>query len=619
MGHWDLALAITATGPEKNATISIRGRELLRAQAWHGSMARHASKSDGAFVHPRVGPTDFTTGVWSERGHRPVTLQGVPPCDERDQWYGLGFGAMPTVTHKPDAGGQGERRKQPINGSPYNYSRQSPHRTTTFPSCSLGCPARQALISLDTPDAAGRGGYISQDSRLKSLRPPPLFACKLRPTHAEPRPDLPTQSPHPPLPRRSMAYTSSLHLPKHLLLPNPRRTSRRPSSVSFVPAAAANTSGGVNGHAPEKPTPKPNGKKGVNGINGVNGKKAANGINGKKKGVNGHVNGHADRIHLSVSTGGGQDGSGLRVAFQGAPGAYSEFAAKTALPGCDTVPCRAFADALAAVERGGADRAILPVESTMEGTALRNYDLLLRHDLVVVQEINLFVHYCLLAMPGVRAAEVRRVISHPMALAHCGRALARLGVDREPVEDTAGAVEMLRSNRMLDTAAIASPRAADLYGLDVLAHGLQDESWNVTRFLLLSRPPSPVALPVDSDAKTSMVVAHRGGSMMVLLKVLSAFSSRNINLTKLEVINNEDGASAAAAAGAGGHPPVMILDTKARGAPTLRAFPHVLYVDCEGASHDPRVREAIQEIEKFAVFVRVLGCYAADSTVYDLQ
>ncbi|RLN15521.1 p-protein [Panicum miliaceum] len=360
-----------------------------------------------------------------------------------------------------------------------------------------------------------------------------------------------------------MAYTSSLHLPKHLLLPSPRRTRHRPSSsVSFVPAAAARANG-VNGHAPEKPPPPPNGKARINGVNGKKGVNGhVNGVNGKKG-----VNGHADRIHLSVSTGGGggaggQDGSGLRVAFQGAPGAYSEFAAKTALPGCDTLPCRAFADALAAVERGAADRAILPVESTMEGTALRNYDLLLRHGLVVAQEINLFVHYCLLAMPGVRAAEVRRVISHPMALAHCGRALARLGVDREPVEDTAGAVEMLRSNRMLDTAAIASPRAADLYGLDVLAHGLQDESWNVTRFLLLSRPPSPVSLPVDADAKTSMVVAHRGGSMMVLLKVLSAFSSRNINLTKLE---------------------------------------------------------AIQEIEKFAVFVRVLGCYAADSTVYDLQ
>ncbi|KAL6642801.1 hypothetical protein ACP70R_020982 [Stipagrostis hirtigluma subsp. patula] len=407
-----------------------------------------------------------------------------------------------------------------------------------------------------------------------------------------------------------MAYTSSLHLPKHLLLPSTRRNARS-SSSSFVPAAAARVNGHADGKAP------PNGKPQING-GGVNGKGKA--VNGQaKKGVNGHVNGHADRIHLSVSTGGGggaQDGSGLRVAFQGAPGAYSEFAAKTALPGCETVPCRAFADALAAVDRGAADRAILPVESTMEGTALRNYDLLLRHDLVVAQEINLFVHYCLLAMPGVRAAQVRRVISHPMALAHCGRALARLGVDREPVEDTAGAVEMLRSNRMLDTAAIASPRAADLYGLDVLAHGLQDESWNVTRFLLLSRPPSPVTLPVDADAKTSMVVAHRGGSMMVVLKVLSAFSSRNINLTKLEVINND---GAAASDGSGARPPVMILDTSARGAPTLRAFPHVLYVDCEGAAHDPRVREAIQEIEKFAVFVRVLGCYAADTTVYDLQ
>ncbi|TVU31950.1 hypothetical protein EJB05_23662, partial [Eragrostis curvula] len=418
-----------------------------------------------------------------------------------------------------------------------------------------------------------------------------------------------------------MACPSSLQLPKHLLLSRTRRhtpsssTSSSSRPPSFVPAAAkTNGAPRVNGHAKNAP---PNGKVRINGGGGgVNGK-AAPAVNGQgKKGVNGksppHVNGHgADRIHLSVSAGGGigaQDGSGLRVAYQGAPGAYSEFAAKTALPGCEPVPCRAFADALAAVERGAADRAILPVESTMEGTALRNYDLLLRHGLVVAQEVNLFVHYCLLAMPGVRAAQVRRVISHPMALAHCGRALAALGVDREPVEDTAGAVEMLRSNGC-STPPPSRPRAP-------LTCTASTCSRTASRTSRGTPPPSPVAaLPADADVKTSMVVAHRGGSMMVVLKVLSAFSSRNINLTKLEVINNEGGGDD----GTGARPPVMILDTSARGAPTLRAFPHVLYVDCEGAAHDPRVREAIQEIEKFAVFVRILGCYAADSTVYDLQ
>jgi prephenate dehydratase len=111
-----------------------------------------------------------------------------------------------------------------------------------------------------------------------------------------------------------------------------------------------------------------------------------------------------------------------------------------------------------------------------------------------------------------------------------------------------------------------------------------------------------------------MVVAHRGGSMAVVLKVLSAFSSRGINMSKLEIINNEGGGGAGEL-----RQPVMILDTGARGAPTLRSFPHVLYVDCEGAADDPLVREAIKEIEKFAVFVRVLGCYAADTNVYDLQ
>ncbi|KAF6160508.1 hypothetical protein GIB67_019277 [Kingdonia uniflora] len=296
----------------------------------------------------------------------------------------------------------------------------------------------------------------------------------------------------------------------------------------------------------------------------------------------------------------------LRVAYQGVPGAYSEFAAKTASPECTPIPCRAIGDAIKAVEVGQADLAVVPVESTMEGTALRNYDLLLQSDLPIVQEINLFVHYCLLAMPGVSKGELKRVISHPMALAHCGRALAQLGLDHEPVEDTAGAVELLRSNHMLDTAAIASSRAGLIYGLDVLAHGVQDESWNVTRFLILSK--NKLNVPnrdrFQFGVKTSMVVAHHTGSLSVLLKVLSSFSSRKMSLTKLEVKNSG--------------PSVSILDVE-KGRGSLKEFPCVLYVDFEGSIDDMEVKDAISEISEFPVFVRILGSYSADPNIYGLH
>nr|CAD1835445.1 unnamed protein product [Ananas comosus var. bracteatus] len=327
---------------------------------------------------------------------------------------------------------------------------------------------------------------------------------------------------------------------------------------------------------------------------GINGSAAAPGINGSAAASAPGIDGWAAEAAQMER---------LRVAFQGARGAYSEFAAKTAFPECETVPCRAFADAIAAVERGAADRAIVPVESTMEGTALRNYDLLLRHDLRIVREISLFVHYCLLAMPGVRPAELRRVISHPMALAHCGRALSLLGLRREPVEDTAGAVEMLRSRRLLDTAAIASPRAALLYGLDVLAHGLQDESWNVTRFLMLSKDDHHH----DHDH-------HRCDGSNNNNNNNNNKSSKKKKTSMAQHQPDQAGGDQLARRG---RRPVMILDVRGRG--SLRAFPHVLYVDCEGSAHDPNVRDAIDDISRFSVFVRILGSYAADPNIYDLH
>ncbi|MQL83599.1 hypothetical protein Taro_016100 [Colocasia esculenta] len=302
----------------------------------------------------------------------------------------------------------------------------------------------------------------------------------------------------------------------------------------------------------------------------------------------------------------GNGAAELRVAYQGVSGAYSELAARTALPGCATLPCPVLYDAVLAVKAGHADRAVLPVEGTTDACAVRNYDILLQNDLHIVQEVSLFVDYYLLAMPGVGKKGLRKVISHPMALEHCGRSLRRLGLDQEPVDDTAGAVKMLLARGMVDTAAIASPRAAALYGLDVLVRGLQDEAWNVTRFLVLSR--SPGQHKSGTAAKTSIVVAGRGGALAALLKVLSACSRRGISLRKLEVHNpgaHGDGMA------------VLVLDADGRG--TLRAFPHVLYVDLEGSVEDERVKDAMADISSFSELVRVLGCYTADPKIYDLR
>uniref|UniRef100_A0A0E0QV74 arogenate dehydratase n=1 Tax=Oryza rufipogon TaxID=4529 RepID=A0A0E0QV74_ORYRU len=174
----------------------------------------------------------------------------------------------------------------------------------------------------------------------------------------------------------------------------------------------------------------------------------------------------------------------LRVAYQGVPGAYSEAAAAKAYPSCDAIPCDQFEVAFQAVELWIADRAVLPVENSLGGSIHRNYDLLLRHRLHIVGEVQLPVHHCLLALPGVRRDLLTRVISHPQALAQCELTLNAMGLNvaREAFDDTAAAAEHVAAAGLRDTAAIASSRAAELYGLQVLADGIQDDAGNVTRF-----------------------------------------------------------------------------------------------------------------------------------------
>ncbi|KAL2507460.1 Arogenate dehydratase/prephenate dehydratase 6 [Forsythia ovata] len=287
-------------------------------------------------------------------------------------------------------------------------------------------------------------------------------------------------------------------------------------------------------------------------------------------------------------------GSQLRVAYQGVPGAYSEAAAGKAYPNCEPIPCDQFEVAFQAVEIWIADRAVLPVENSLGGSIHRNYDLLLRHRLHIVGEVQLPVHHCLLALPGVRMEHITRIISHPQALSQCENTITKMGLNasREAVDDTAGAAEYIATNNLRNTAAIASARAAELYGLQTLAKGIQDDSSNVTRFVILSR--EPIIPRIDRPFKTSIVFAQEKGTN-ILFKVLSSFAFRNINLTKIESRPHRN-------------QPIRVEDGGAK------QFEYLFYVDFEASMAEERAQNALAEVEEFTSFLRVLGSYPMDMT-----
>ncbi|KAJ7536826.1 hypothetical protein O6H91_12G083700 [Diphasiastrum complanatum] len=290
-------------------------------------------------------------------------------------------------------------------------------------------------------------------------------------------------------------------------------------------------------------------------------------------------------------------GSLLRVAYQGVPGAYSEMAASKAYPNCEAVPCDQFEAAFQAVELWVVDRAVLPIENSLGGSIHRNYDLLLRHRLHIVGEVQIVVNHCLLGLPGVKKEELRRVVSHPQALAQCEQNLSKLGVTREAVDDTAGAAQFIVAYDLKDTGAIASSRAAEIYGLDILEANIQDDSDNVTRFLMLAR--EPIIPRNDRPFKTSIVFTLEEGPG-VLFKALAAFALRKINLRKIESRPQRKR-------------PLRIIDDSNNGVPQY--FDYLFYIDFEASMADPRAQNALGHLQEFAPFVRVLGSYPTDITL----
>ncbi|CAA2965211.1 arogenate dehydratase prephenate dehydratase 1, chloroplastic [Olea europaea subsp. europaea] len=289
------------------------------------------------------------------------------------------------------------------------------------------------------------------------------------------------------------------------------------------------------------------------------------------------------------------DGSKVRIAYQGVPGAYSETAAVKAYPECETVPCDQFEAAFKAVELWLVDKAVLPIENSVGGSIHRNYDLLLRHRLHIVGEVNLKVIHCLLGLPGVRKEELKHVLSHPQALDQCEITLNKLGVTRVSAEDSAGAAQVVASAGVRNTGAVASARAAEIYGLDILEQGIQDDSDNITRFLILER--EPIIPGTDRPFKTSIVFTLEEGPG-VLFKALAVFALREINLSKIESRPQK-------------RHPLRVVDDSNKGRATY--FDYLFYIDFEASMAEPRAQYALGHLQEFARFLRVLGCYPIDT------
>ncbi len=265
-----------------------------------------------------------------------------------------------------------------------------------------------------------------------------------------------------------------------------------------------------------------------------------------------------------------------KVGFQGERGSFSEDAVLQFFGEADPVPYRYFADVFRAVANGEMDHGVVPIENSQAGSINDTYDLLLAHDLKIVGEIYLRVAHCLLALPGESLEGIRRIYSHPQALAQCEKFLSSLkGIEIVPTYDTAGSAKMLQEQGLRNAAAIASKRVSQIYGMDILAEGIETNPRNFTRFFVISRE----SVESTGPSKTSIVfrIKNVPGA---LYDSLGAFASRGVNLTKLESRPAKD-----------------------------TPWEYVFYVDFEGQTNDATCKEALNVLQSKCAFLKILGSY----------
>ena len=221
-----------------------------------------------------------------------------------------------------------------------------------------------------------------------------------------------------------------------------------------------------------------------------------------------------------------------KIAYQGEPGANSHIACNEAYPALEPMPCRTFEDCFAAVERGDADLAMIPVENTIAGRVGDIHYLLPNTELQIVAEYYLPIRFQLMALAGTRLADIKKARSHIMGLGQCRNFLRAHGIDSVTAADTAGAAREVAELGDPSVAAIAPRLAAEVYGLEILAEDIEDAAHNTTRFIIMSKDHSDVEAK-DGPAKTAFMFEVRN-IPAALYKVMGGFATNGINMTKLE-------------------------------------------------------------------------------------
>lgn len=270
----------------------------------------------------------------------------------------------------------------------------------------------------------------------------------------------------------------------------------------------------------------------------------------------------------------------LKIAFQGEPGAFSHAATHALFPTEEALPCMTFEDTIAAVQKGLADRGVVPVENSLYGRITDIYHLLPDSGLFITGEHFLRIEMNLLGVPGAKLSDVTHVQSLSVALGQCRKFIHKHKLKTINAVDTAGSAREVAEKGDKHIAAIASRFAAEVYGLGLLAENIEDAAHNTTRFLVISR--SPEEPPASTEKVKTTFVFRVRNVPAALYKAMGGFATNSVNMTKLES---------------------YMLD----GSFTATQF----YADIEGRPSDRSVQLAFEELKFFTDHFHVLGVYPA--------